>query len=795
MMFKTAIRQLHLILGLTAGLILSIMGITGAIYSYQETILKQINPSTYFVLAQKKEKLNPAEIVSIFKTNYPSIQINQVTLYQDAHASSVVNIQKEGARKGANIFINPYTAEFLPEPKGLEFFNFIKQLHRNLTVGETGKQITGISALSLLFFVISGIYLRWPKKHSLKQWITFKLSFTGRNFLWHLHAVVGTWLIVFYLLFAVTGLYWSYSWWQNGLFTLLQVDKPSSQKSKTLASKDYPINDALIQAWQKFKVEYPQPYSMVSFSIPKDQKIEIQYSTPDAKHEREKNTLSYNLFNQKFDRIELYNNKSLNQKIMGSMLPLHRGNFFGPIWQFFAMLASLSMPLFFITGLMLYIKRKKQKVSVIPKNTHQLQDWLIVYASQTGTAQQIAIHTQSVLKQLSIESDIQCISQSIDYHQYQYILFIASTYGLGDAPDSAQKFKVRENLSHIKFAVLALGSREYADTFCQYGHQLYDWLIYAKATPLFALIEVDNNYHKDLEKWYAQLGDLFHASILHHQDKVMLHRCSVQKRRCLNPNSSSPSIFHLELKPSKHIIWQAGDLVEIIPQNSPTSIQAFINKHQLSQKDALFLEDKDLKQPFNEIKDLETLRPRFYSIASLPEQGYIQLVVRHAFEGICSDWLCNHLAIDQTIELSIKTNPSFHLINDARPIIFIGAGTGISSLLALLQERKRKQFTQNWLLLGERHEKYDVLYHQEIKNLNILEEYDQVFSNESEYVQHRLLKKREKLITWLNRDAVIYVCGRLNGVGIGVEDTLIEILGESEVKRLKVKGRYKRDVY
>lgn len=59
--------------------------------------------------------------------------------------------------------------------------------------------------------------------------------------------------------------------------------------------------------------------------------------------------------------MELYEDKKLNQKIMSSMLPVHRGSFFGPVYQFVAMLASLAMPLFFVTGWMLYLKRRKQK--------------------------------------------------------------------------------------------------------------------------------------------------------------------------------------------------------------------------------------------------------------------------------------------------------------------------------------------------------------------------------------------------------------------------------------------------
>ncbi len=51
------------------------------------------------------------------------------------------------------MMVNPYTAEALPEVKGREFFNFIQQLHRNLTVGPVGKQITGAvpSCLSFLY--------------------------------------------------------------------------------------------------------------------------------------------------------------------------------------------------------------------------------------------------------------------------------------------------------------------------------------------------------------------------------------------------------------------------------------------------------------------------------------------------------------------------------------------------------------------------------------------------------------------------------------------------------------------
>ena len=200
------------------------MGVTGAIYSYEQPIQKWLNPDSYTVQAENRDKLSPAELYQHFQIAKPEMKINSITVAKDPTASSSMNIVKEGARKGYNMMINPYTAEVLPEIKGREFFQFVQQLHRNLTVGPVGKQITGACTLMLLIFIFSGLYLRWPKKHSFKQWLMIKPQLKGRNFLWDLHAVVGTWVVIFFLIIACTGVTWSYGWWRSGLYIVFGGD-------------------------------------------------------------------------------------------------------------------------------------------------------------------------------------------------------------------------------------------------------------------------------------------------------------------------------------------------------------------------------------------------------------------------------------------------------------------------------------------------------------------------------------------------------------------------------------------
>ena len=79
-MFKKTFFQIHWFLGITAGLILSIMGVTGAIYSYEQQILKWMNSDSYTVQVQQRDKLTPAELYQHFNRTSPDMKINSITV-------------------------------------------------------------------------------------------------------------------------------------------------------------------------------------------------------------------------------------------------------------------------------------------------------------------------------------------------------------------------------------------------------------------------------------------------------------------------------------------------------------------------------------------------------------------------------------------------------------------------------------------------------------------------------------------------------------------------------------------
>ncbi|MCH7336701.1 sulfite reductase flavoprotein subunit alpha [Acinetobacter sp. NIPH 2699] len=843
-MFKKVFFQIHWFLGITAGLILSLMGVTGAIYSYDQQILKWINHDSYVVEVATTPKLTPAQLYSYFNQQQPEIEINSITIATDPTASSTVNIQKEGARRGYNMMVNPYTAEVLPEVKGREFFQFIQRIHRNLTAGEYGAQITGASTLMLIFFVLSGIYLRFPKKHTFKQWFFIKPKLKGRNFIWDLHAVVGTWVIVFYLLFACTGLYWSYDWWRAGMFSVMGVEQPIRNRPHNDQPQEpdlstQQVNTILTQTWTGVNAQIGREYSSLTVNLPKHQDTKVELSFVDAipQHERARNQAVFNYQDNTFEKFELYEDKKLNEKIMSSMLPVHRGSFFGSTYQFIAMLASLAMPLFFITGWMLYLKRRKQKkLTQAARQSLSAQQidpnakpWLITYASQTGVAEQLAWRTATSLQEAQQPTTVKPIQQLTeqDLQQAQQVLFVVSTYGTGEAPDLATGFNKKLmqqnlNLNHIQYAVLALGSKEYADSYCSFGHAIDAWLKQCNAQPLFELIEVDNANAHDIQHWNQALSVVTKHELHAMNIDKTFDQWILSERQVLNPKSLGQAAYNIELTATHDITWHAGDIAEIQPANSLAEIQAFLVKQQipahtvvksLDQTIEQALWDKNLRievqafsKPEQLLEQLPTLATREYSIASIPSQQILRLVVRqqrdeHGQLGLGSGWLTEFAPLKQHIALRIRTNESFHLIDDDRPVICIGNGTGIAGLMSLLQQRNRQDYSENWLIFGERQREHDFFYQETIqawKNMGTLKRLDLAFSRDQEqrvYVQDVLRDKAEELIHWVNQGAVIYVCGSIEGMAAGVDQALIDILGEDQVDELRQTGRYRRDVY
>ena len=104
-------------------------------------------------------------------------------------------------------------------------------------------------------------------------------------------------------------------------------------------------------------------YDTVTITLPKsaDKPIELRYLDTDSPHERAYNRMTIAGASGAVLTHERYDDKPLGHKIMGSMFALHSGSFFGFAGLLAMLVASLCMPLFAVTGWMMYLERRRRK--------------------------------------------------------------------------------------------------------------------------------------------------------------------------------------------------------------------------------------------------------------------------------------------------------------------------------------------------------------------------------------------------------------------------------------------------
>lgn len=416
----------------------------------------------------------------------------------------------------------------------------------------------------------------------------------------------------------------------------------------------------------------------------------------------------------------------------------------------------------------------KTRHSAPPGRIAQNPDIAVVYATQTGTAKDLAQHTANALgaqRAILLSMAQLCPEQLLGYKN---VLFVVSTYGEGDPPDAAAAFCTQmqawgrdaPQLHNVSVGVLALGDSSYQH-YCGFGKTLSAWLEQQGAPFLFDTILADQCDSQALQQWHTQLSTLFQAEVdtdRHYTD------WQLTERLLLNPDSVGGACYALTLRPQDGVLpaWRAGDIAEV--KIAPYAVH------------------------------------RDYSISSTADEGSVQLLVRqHRTDdgqaGRGSHWLTHELDVGAALQLRLRSNPLFYIPEDARPAIFIGNGTGIAGLRGLLRERAAKGHFENWLIFGERQRERDFFYASELsgkKNKGEIAILDLAFSRDQpkkHYVHDCLRAAAPTLKEWIARGAMVYVCGSKRGMASDVDAAIRDILGPFGYAALLQSQRYRRDIY
>jgi cytochrome P450 / NADPH-cytochrome P450 reductase len=238
--------------------------------------------------------------------------------------------------------------------------------------------------------------------------------------------------------------------------------------------------------------------------------------------------------------------------------------------------------------------------------------------------------------------------------------------------------------------------------------------------------------------------------------------------------------------------------------------------------------------PFEVFLDrLPPLRPRYYSISSSPlvspqmcsvTTGVLRGPARSGigdFNGVCSTYLESNAPNSTVFAFVREPTIAFRPPDDPqRPMIMIGAGTGLAPFRGFLQERAAQRaegtaVATSLLFFGCRTSSDDYLYGDELRRYEAdgVVKVDAVFSREGNsqrrYVQDAIVQRADEVWDLIaNQRANIYVCGNANTMAPGVRTALIQVFrmnsgtgstigtdGNNWLAGLRAEGRFLEDIW
>jgi uncharacterized iron-regulated membrane protein len=362
---KKTIGQLHLWLGLGSGLIVFIAALTGSILVFEKEIDQVVNPQYYHVSSIGKTKKTIDYCTDVLQKEYGIKKISRISTFNDP--SRTIQILGKDSDKKAQFFsVDPYSGKVLATtPQENRFFVVVLSLHRQLLLGDAGQLIMGSSCLIFVFMLISGIVLWWPKKMKhLKQRLSVKWSGSFKRINWDFHSTFGFYSFLVLLIISLTGLTFAFDWFQSGLYLVTEgTTKKTSLKVENPTKIDPKLNNTAF---------YQSIYNTTDSIFPYDGNIQIRMpvdtinSITVLKEDVER-IIPHQSSSAYFDKYTAKNIEnrhfaaySKGDKLRRLMYPIHTGSIYGLTTKIIAFLVCLFAATLPITGLLIWLGRKKK---------------------------------------------------------------------------------------------------------------------------------------------------------------------------------------------------------------------------------------------------------------------------------------------------------------------------------------------------------------------------------------------------------------------------------------------------
>ncbi|NOS75234.1 MAG: PepSY domain-containing protein [Methyloglobulus sp.] len=370
--------DVHLYLGLSLGLILAVIGLTGSILVFWTEIDEWLNSEMLIVSTPNEYGINYRPLQEIF-TTAEAVRPPDAKLYAVIYPRNNDTVfcfwykaktKPDEDQTYPNIFVNPYTAKvtgmrnFYASINPLKInrstlMGFIFNLHYRFLFGEAGIFIIGILSVFFIISVFTGLILWWPLTGKWRQALSLKRNASPERFNFDLHKTFGFYSTI--VLLAV-------------LFSGFSMNL--GEEFKWLVERFSPVTDPFSMNSTRRPDELPlSPASIAEIMTNKKGEGRLHgFYMPSEEtgvyvfEHKEIPSLSRFVIDTRKFSVDQFTGKILHvaDPITGSagdvftqwQWPLHSGQAFGWTGRILVFLSGLACPVLFVTGVIRWLQKR-----------------------------------------------------------------------------------------------------------------------------------------------------------------------------------------------------------------------------------------------------------------------------------------------------------------------------------------------------------------------------------------------------------------------------------------------------
>lgn len=732
-------KAIHRWLGLTLGTLAVLLGVTGAILAFDPVQQAWQAPAA-------PGDLSVATLVERVTRTVPAAEeIRRLP------SGAIVVFSFDGDQAKAS-YIDPANGQVLGAWQPSALPRWVKNLHRSLLLGDAGRWGAAGIALAMAVICISALVLLLRR---MGGWSRLAARVRG-SLAQRIHVVTGRVVLVLLCLTSITALYMSAT-----TLGWVALDAGTEPDVVSVVATDQTALPALPVA--QFSL-------LKNLSVQDLRKLNFPGATDPEDTWKVAASQGEGWIDRYSGQTLAWQGATAAQWVYDWARVLHTGQA-AWAWAVVQGLVGASVLLFWLSGVTIWWQARRQAPHITGNSPLAQADVLIFVASEGGSTWGFAQALHDALGHNGHRVHTSALEQFQTTAATRQVFVLAATYGEGQAPAHASHALARiAKLSAstvpvtMTVTVLGFGDRQFP-AFCAFAEAL-ETTLRAKGWPALLPLE---SIHQQSSQQFARWGQaltsaLGESVVLDYVARVPATTALTLVSRQDYPGRTNQPTAILRFAWPAHgglAHFAAGDLVGIVPPGSAV--------------------------------------PRFYSLASGWEDGFLEICVRQMAGGLCSTHLLG-LQPGDSIAAFIRSNPGFALPRSRRPVLLIGAGTGVAPLAGFI--RRNHRHTPMQLFFGGRDPAQDFYFGAEIQqwlNEGRLAKVQTAFSRVPDgggYVQDALRRDAERVRDLVVQGAIVRVCGS-RAMAHDVAETLDAILAplHLSVLQLKAKERYAEDVF